>query len=1041
MKQLFRLIFLVILQLPVAVHAQEAPATWYMAGANPQRTSWVAAEVNPQVADSFGLLWYRPIEAYIGQHVQLVAGYGNIYLSTARGLYALNANTGELSWRFDTELPLGHSSTVVDETVFVGGLDRRVYALDALTGQQKWLFDGAQAGFTTNPLVVHGKVLLGGRDGYFYALDQHNGQLLWQYPGADQPPLAPILYSAAYADGLIYFAANDNFAYALDIDTGAQRWRSQRLPGDGYQAWWPVVYRDWVIFSGAVGYRNRLAVGSSAVATVVAPESAYQVTDIGLNDYIYGIQRDDLFYPGADEPQLLGPESPSMNNPAWPDGVTVLNAARAAEYLEDDGIVRFDRPTNKPWRRTTILLDRTTGDEFSVDTDGDGNPEYAPFLSVGTKSGNQFPPLLMPDRNGAPNQVLYKLNFAEYQPEWGISRGAVMGWQPDAPAALRLTNAEFAIDEPVALSGSGNILFTNLCCDRVAGWLNLNSGKRGEFWNYHQTLESLSLHLANNPQNVQSWQYSLAPGYDQMWWESSMWLGLPRLYGGYGGQNAAYHNHGLQNPLIPYEGKLFTHRSNAIIALGPNPAPVPPAVELKSISQDQNYTATSAEHQAYEAALTALKMRPLLTFDHEHRDALLPLTNAELTQRLENEVRKMLEAGHLRPGYYSTGQSGYLQFYDYFANPGDTLLTLSLAYPHLSPELQERLRSYLQAEYERYFAQTLYAHTGWWEEPVDPAFGQLAAREKMPLPPEVQEALKRYPKSTGVGAEAPWPYPQQNIYALWKYAELFPDLAPEIYAKLKAEKVLHILGQVPDAIPMPDDARLANNPWEHNAYIAGAIGFLKLQRMAGQADAEGDVRQLVENELKRLLDLRVANFQKDQPWVGPRLEKGSWIHRRDMSIARNFLFLTPELATYLRQHALPQLQEAIAEYSWVAPYWFVARYEASLSEGVQRHLYDIPALFQAKALILQEPQAELSKYLDVPAFAVGDLFYIQNLVAALNATPQEFCVAYGDFALCLPYTIGLCEDHELSPCFQRKIVGNLWSSQPQLVLQAPVNVD
>ncbi|MCB0139351.1 MAG: PQQ-like beta-propeller repeat protein [Caldilineaceae bacterium] len=1002
MKLFLSLLFLFTFVLPQPLHAQDNLPNWHMAGANAQRTSWVAAEVNPQQADSFGVLWYRPIEAYIGQHVQLTTGYGNIYVATARGLYALNANTGEVTWRYDTELPLGHSPTVVDGMAFVGGLDRRVYALDAQTGQLRWQFEGAQAGFTTSPLVVEGMVLLGGRDGYFYALDQQKGQLRWQYPSAAQPPLGPILYSAAYADGLVYFAANDNHAYALDVATGALHWRSQLLPGDGYQAWWPVIYGNMVVFSGAVGYRNRADVGSNAVADVMPADSVYQVTDIGLNDFIYGIQRDDLFYPGFKEPQLLGEQRAASNNPAWPDGAIEVDAGRATEYWEDDGAIRFDRPTNKPWRRTTIMLDAVTGAEITLDTDGDGNPEYAPFLSVGTKSGNQYPPLLMPDQSGTPNQVLYKLNFAEYQPEWNISRGAVMGWQPDAPRTLRLTNAEFAIDEPVALSGAGNLLFTNLCCDRVAGWLNLNTGKRGEFWNYHQTLESLTLHLAHNPDKVQPWQRSLAPGYDQMWWDSSMWLGLPRLYGGYGGPNAAYHNHGLQNPLVPYDGKLFTHRSNAIIALGPNPSTLPADVELKS-TQDQNYTPTAAEHQAYESALAAQKMRPLLPFDHARQDSLAPVTAAELTGRLENEVRKMVEAGHLRPGYYAIGQTGYPQLHDYFANPGDTLLTLSLAYPHLSPDLQAQLQPYLQAEYEHYFAETLYTHTGWWEEPVDPAFGQLVGRESMPLPPEVAAALRLHPKSTDPGPDTPWAYPPQNIYALWKYAELFPERASAIYAKLKVENKLPLLAATAGGPSLPDDAWLADNPWEHNAYIAGDIGFLKLQELAGQAAADAALRQTVGGELQRLLQLRVANFSKDQPWVAERLQKGSWIHRRDMSIARNFLHLTPELATYLRQHALPQMQEAVAEYSWVAPYWFVTRYEASVSEGVQRHLLDSPALFQAKARILYEPQQELVKYLDVPAFAVGDLFYMQNLVAALEAAPAEFCVAYGEFALCIPY--------------------------------------
>jgi hypothetical protein len=42
-------------------------------------------------------------------------------------------------------------------------------------------------------------------------------------------------------------------------------------------------------------------------------------------------------------------------------------------------------------------------------------------------------------------------------------------------------------------------------------------------------------------------------------------------------------------------------------------------------------------------------------------------------------------------------------------------------------------------------------------------------------------------------------------------------------------------------------------------------------------------------------------------------------------------------------------------------------------------------MFQAKAYILKETREELTKYLDVPAFERGDLCYIQNLIAAVEA--------------------------------------------------------
>jgi hypothetical protein len=106
------------------------------------------------------------------------------------------------------------------------------------------------------------------------------------------------------------------------------------------------------------------------------------------------------------------------------------------------------------------------------------------------------------------------------------------------------------------------------------------------------------------------------------------------------------------------------------------------------------------------------------------------------------------------------------------------------------------------------------------------------------------------------------------------------------------------------------------------------------------------------------------------------------------------MFLTPELADYMDQHIHSQVQVAVAEYEYVAPYWFVPMFDGSYGEGTFQHLYDSPALFQAKAYILGQPYEELVKWLDAPAFYRGDLFYIQNLVAVLETGPAE-----PDFAL------------------------------------------
>jgi outer membrane protein assembly factor BamB len=84
-----------------------ARADWPTLAANPQRTSAVTDEVRGDL----GPVWYRPFEPYINYKIQVIAADGKLFVSTARGLYALNADTGDILWVHATKVPLGHSPT------------------------------------------------------------------------------------------------------------------------------------------------------------------------------------------------------------------------------------------------------------------------------------------------------------------------------------------------------------------------------------------------------------------------------------------------------------------------------------------------------------------------------------------------------------------------------------------------------------------------------------------------------------------------------------------------------------------------------------------------------------------------------------------------------------------------------------------------------------------------------------------------------------------------------------------------------------------
>ncbi len=967
------------------VSSATVEVSWSMAGANPQRTSWVPEGVDPTSSSQFGVVWFRPIEAYIGQHVQLIAARDKIYVATARGLYALDTATGDLVWRFDTQLPLGHSPTVDGEIVYVGGLDKHVYALNADTGSLIWNFAGSKAGFSTSPLVAGGKVLLGGRDGYFYALDQLDGSLLWQFPRRGQEPLGPILYSAAYQNGRLFFAANDNHAYALDASNGELLWKSAALPGDGYQAWWPVVYDEYVVFSSALPYADTADPGSVSIAHVIDKNDPYfaQMNEFNLGTELTRIiQRDDVFHSGEAEGSQLGPTFVSGGiddttgiSWSWANGKTVVDASKATEYLEDDGQVLVNRHTNKSWRRGVIILNVADGAEFTFDSDSDSYPEFAPFLFVGTKSGNRYPPLVIPTQNagGEINDVLYAQNFHQYAPQEKISKATLTGWQFGTEYILPL-GTSFAIDEPFADSAGGTMLYQNLCCDRAADAQNLENGSSFRLFGYAgKILESIKL-----PWNeIQPWMRSHAPGYDEMWSESSIYEDQRRT-GSFGTTNGIYHNHGLQNPIIPYKGRLFVHRSNAIIALGPNSEP------LRKMRQDET-------PQAYEQNIKNEYphiARPLLTIKAPDRDTRPTLSTADIRDDLNKQIGRMMQIGHLRPGYYNS-MRWIRHLTNYFENPGETLYTLVQAYPHVSDSLKPSLEKYIKQHYRLYFENGLQGRTGYvLENPKaynldDPdGVGQLQPREWMPVPPEVTLDMATHQPNLYAGPGWPWEYPQHNFYAMWRYGRTFyeddREKLAEIYGSAKGRL----------EVPAPDSQTLVENTWAHNGYISGYIGILRLQEMAGMSQQDSALRTTVQTELNRLLSLRSNDFRKDHPW-----DNSNSVLRK-LNVARNFMYLTPELAEYLRNNALAKISEAVDEYDSVAPYWLSTRYEATYEEFASDNLFTQASMFQAKAYIMHEPVEHLLKYIDVPAFKTGDLFHIQNLVAILEREAQSVGVEF-----------------------------------------------
>jgi outer membrane protein assembly factor BamB len=181
-------------------------------------------------ADDGALRWWTPTDAQVsGGHfmewaVPLVRD-GIVY----SGTYVMNQQDGAVRWRvedIDTlqEGPLGlHALT---EHMIFATTQRGISAINAQNGQVRWRYSPDQPRYLSGPPVISGHLLYAGTGGGYpesgrcFALDIETGAEVWRYPMGSY-------MGAVVEHESIYVNSADRSLYALDAKSGALRWRHQ----------------------------------------------------------------------------------------------------------------------------------------------------------------------------------------------------------------------------------------------------------------------------------------------------------------------------------------------------------------------------------------------------------------------------------------------------------------------------------------------------------------------------------------------------------------------------------------------------------------------------------------------------------------------------------------------------------------------------------------------------------------------------------------------------------------------------------------------
>ena len=187
---------------------------------NPEPESWLSYrgnysgwgyspldQIDPSNVSELSPVWSFSTGVGSGHEAPPIVNDGIMFVTTLRNqLFALDARSGDLLWRYQHELPedlvafhdTNRGAALFDDKVFMATLDARVVALDAVSGEVVWdtsVADNSSGYYMTlAPLAARGKVMVG----------VSGGEL-----------------------GI------RRFVVALDTDTGAEVWRTYTVPGPG----------------------------------------------------------------------------------------------------------------------------------------------------------------------------------------------------------------------------------------------------------------------------------------------------------------------------------------------------------------------------------------------------------------------------------------------------------------------------------------------------------------------------------------------------------------------------------------------------------------------------------------------------------------------------------------------------------------------------------------------------------------------------------------------------------------------------------------
>ncbi|MFC3034219.1 outer membrane protein assembly factor BamB [Pseudoalteromonas fenneropenaei] len=248
--------------------------------------------------DTGAVVWRKSVP---GEALSMpAAGDGLIYVNLGSGkLLALHPDSGEERWSYEQEMPAltlrGLSSpTVASGGVLVGEETGRLSVLISASGYQAWSADVAVAkgaseferlvDVDTKPLVSGNNVYAIAYNGNLAAIELRGGNVIWKREYSSYREMSIDLQT-------IYLVDSNGVIYALDKDSGIERWSQSGLRG--WYVTGPAVFGKYLVVGDQEGNLHWLDKETGQlVSRAEFDSSGFYVEPIVADDKLIVVTRD-----------------------------------------------------------------------------------------------------------------------------------------------------------------------------------------------------------------------------------------------------------------------------------------------------------------------------------------------------------------------------------------------------------------------------------------------------------------------------------------------------------------------------------------------------------------------------------------------------------------------------------------------------------------------------------------------------------------------------------------------------------------------------